>query len=96
MSNAAALPSTQPEKEVIPDFHYEVVDGQFVETPRMGAFESVIASILQSYLGPFAKEKELGRVATETLFVEVDPILWTEIGPSLATLSPASRPATLG
>jgi WD40 repeat protein len=27
--------------------------------------------------------------------VEVDPILWTENGPSLATLSPASRPAKL-
>jgi Uma2 family endonuclease len=69
MSSAAALPGTQPEKEFIPDFHYEVVEGKFVETPRMGAFESVIASILQTYLGPFAMEKELGRVATETLFV---------------------------
>jgi Uma2 family endonuclease len=69
MSTAAALPGTPPEKELIPDFHYEVVDGQFVETPRMGAFESVIASILQTYLGPYAKEKGLGRVAIETLFI---------------------------
>jgi Uma2 family endonuclease len=69
MSTAAALPGTQPEKEFIPDFHYEVVDGQFVETSRMGAFESTIASILQTILGIYATSNELGRVATETLFV---------------------------
>jgi Uma2 family endonuclease len=48
---------------------YEVVDGEIVDNPPMGAKESVLASFLQGLMGPFALAQELGRVATETLFL---------------------------
>jgi Uma2 family endonuclease len=48
---------------------YEVVDGQILENPPMGAEESILASLLQELMGPFARSNRLGRVATETLFL---------------------------
>jgi Uma2 family endonuclease len=48
---------------------YEVVDGQIVENPPMGARESILASFLQDLMGPVARLGRLGRVATETLFL---------------------------
>src|SRR5438309_1127876 len=48
---------------------YEVVDGERREVDRMGAFETVLASALAYYLGPFALQHKLGVVVTETLFV---------------------------
>jgi Uma2 family endonuclease len=86
MSTASALAGTPPGKELIPDFHYEVVDGQFVETPWLRAFESVIASDLQSRIGLFAMENKLGRVTTETLFV-VDAIRNLQRRPDVAYVS---------
>ena len=47
---------------------YEVVDGQIVENPPMGARESILASFLQDSMGPVARASRLGRVVTETLF----------------------------
>jgi Uma2 family endonuclease len=48
---------------------YEVVDGQIVENPPMGAEESIVASFLQGFMDPFARSNRLGRAATETLFL---------------------------
>jgi Uma2 family endonuclease len=48
---------------------YEVVEGQIVENPPMGARESILASFLQDLMGPFARSSRMGRVVTETLFL---------------------------
>ena len=48
--------------------HYEVIDGQVVETPRMGAEETWIANVLGQTLAPFVKSNRLGRVAIEIMF----------------------------
>jgi Uma2 family endonuclease len=48
---------------------YEVVDGQIVENPPMGAQESILASFLQGLMDPIARTNRLGRAATETLFL---------------------------
>jgi Uma2 family endonuclease len=50
------------------DSLYEVVDGQIVELPPMGAYEGVTASLLAIALGSVIKAQKLGRLAVETLF----------------------------
>jgi Uma2 family endonuclease len=47
---------------------YEVIDGQRVEIPRMGAHETWIASIVLGFLQRFADPQKLGRPVVETLF----------------------------
>ena len=56
-------------EEALDDVLYEVVDGQIVEKPAMGVYASWIVSLLQSALGPFAIERQLGTVVSEMLFV---------------------------
>jgi Uma2 family endonuclease len=70
---------------------YEVVDGEFKENPPMGAEESLLASLLQELLGPFARAKGLGRVATETLFL-IDRSGKLKRCPDLAFISVERRP----
>jgi Uma2 family endonuclease len=53
---------------------YEVVDGQRVELPPMGAYESSVASFLSQLLGLFGRKQKLGRAFEEMLF---------ELGPDL-------------
>lgn len=48
--------------------HYEIVDGARVELPPMGAYEIVLASTLDQFLGPHVRRDGLGRTATELLF----------------------------
>src|SRR5262249_6063427 len=48
---------------------YEVVDGQVLQNPPMGARESVLAAFLGGLMGPMAWLNGLGRVVTETLFL---------------------------
>jgi Uma2 family endonuclease len=48
---------------------YEVVDGQIVENPPMGARESILASFLLALMDPITRSGRLGRVVTETLFM---------------------------
>ena len=64
-------PDTLPPAHLDPDAakFYEVVDGQIVENPPMGARESILASFLLALMGPFARSNRLGRVVTETLFL---------------------------
>jgi Uma2 family endonuclease len=49
--------------------HYEVVNGERVETPRMGSYESVLANDLAYYINEhFARTGRLGHVVIELLF----------------------------
>jgi Uma2 family endonuclease len=73
------------------DSLYEVVNGSRVEKNPIGAFESLIASILSFYLGPFALEHKLGIVATETLF-ELNPDGPLQLRPDVAFVSYARWP----
>lgn len=50
------------------DALYEVVNGQRVELPPMGAYETLIASALLCYLHPFCHKRKLGRAVNEMLF----------------------------
>jgi Uma2 family endonuclease len=70
MATAIHDPDTLPPAHLDPDAakFYEVVDGQIVENPAMGARESILASFLQDLMGPVARASRLGRVVTETLF----------------------------
>ena len=47
---------------------YEVIDGQVVECPPMGALQTVLNADLLTLLGYFVRTNRLGRVVTETLF----------------------------
>jgi Uma2 family endonuclease len=51
------------------DVLYEVVNGQHVELPPMGAFESSLASELHAFVHQCAKSKGLGRAVMEVLFL---------------------------
>jgi Uma2 family endonuclease len=46
---------------------FEIVKGKRVEK-EMGLIENMIASFIFERLGPFCRERQLGRCATETLF----------------------------
>ncbi|MGO9463403.1 MAG: Uma2 family endonuclease [Isosphaeraceae bacterium] len=49
--------------------HYEVVNGQRMETPRMGSYESHLANDLASYISEhFGQVGRLGHVVVELLF----------------------------
>ncbi len=65
---------------------YEVVGGQIVEKPAMGAFESLLASLLWRRMANHAHDNQLGRVVSETLFL-LDPALGLERRPDLAFVS---------
>src|SRR5438093_10625301 len=84
MATATAL--NAPPATIEPEGLYEVVDGQIVATPPMGAFEVELASILQNWMGPFARSNHLGRVVTELLFV-IDPARGRERRPDVAFVS---------
>jgi Uma2 family endonuclease len=66
--NAIAAPplSLTP---VLADSLYEVVNGERVELLPMGIASTWLASILHLSLGSFVKERHLGRVVMEGLFV---------------------------
>jgi Uma2 family endonuclease len=51
------------------DILYEIVNGQRVEMPPMSILAVFVASHLQELLGPFVRERRLGRVVTEGLFI---------------------------
>jgi len=65
---------------------YEVVDGQVVENPPMGARESILASFLLALMAPVARSSRLGRVANETLFL-IDPARKLKRRPDVAFVS---------
>jgi Uma2 family endonuclease len=65
---------------------YEVVDGQILENPPMGAMESVLAGLLSELMAPFARAGGLGRVVPETLFL-IDRVRNLKRRPDLAFVS---------
>src|SRR5438309_6151248 len=65
---------------------YEVVDGQILENPPMGAMESVLAGLLSELMAPFARAGRLGRVVPETLFL-IDRTRTLKRRPDLAFVS---------
>ena len=65
---------------------YEVVDGQVVENPPMGARESLIATLLVGLMDPFARANRLGQAAAETLFL-IDHVRKLKRRPDLAFVS---------
>jgi Uma2 family endonuclease len=71
MATAIHDPDLLPSAHLDPDAakFYEVVDGQIVENPPMGARESILASFLLALMDPIARSGRLGRVVTETLFM---------------------------
>ena len=50
------------------DCFYEVVDGQIVELPPMGVYETRIATLLALAIGSVVEPRKLGRVVVETMF----------------------------
>ncbi len=66
LSVADSFPSTSPDWDTLK--LYEVVGGQIVENPPMGAQESVLAGLLTELMAPVARASGLGRVVQETLF----------------------------
>ena len=48
---------------------YEIIDGRYVELLPMGAFQTVMATVLVEFLAPFVRQHRLGTVAGEHLFV---------------------------
>ncbi len=65
---------------------YEVVGGQIVEKPAMSVLASVVATVLVRWMAAYVDEQQLGRVASETLFL-LDPELGLKRRPDLAFVS---------
>jgi Uma2 family endonuclease len=88
--------AASPPPVIEDDSLYEVVNGRRVELPPMGAFPTEIASILIEYLGPFARQHDLGKVVGEMLFL-IDPEADLQRRPDVAFVSskrwPRRRPA---
>jgi len=89
-----SVPSSSPESlslEPPGDILYEVVNGRIVELPPMGSYESDLAFFLASALDHVVKEKRLGKVVVELLFlIDVDQNLKRR--PDLAFVSVARWP----
>jgi Uma2 family endonuclease len=79
---------TLPPAHLDPDAakFYEVVDGQVVENPPMGARESNLASFLLGLISPIARSNRLGRAVNETLFM-IDPARKLKRRPDVAFVS---------
>jgi Uma2 family endonuclease len=88
MATGVTNPDTLTLAHLDPDAakFYEVVDGQIVENPPMGARESMLASFLLGLMDPFARSNRLGRVVNETLF-SIDPIHKLNRRPDVAFVS---------
>jgi Uma2 family endonuclease len=81
---SAELLSPEPEGDDL----YEVVDGQIVKLPPMGAYESDIANFLTELLNEHARAGRLGRAFVELLF-RIDVARDLKRRPDLAFVSAA-------
>jgi Uma2 family endonuclease len=70
---------------------YEVINGQRVELPPMSIYSIWVASCLISALGPFVRQRRLGRVVSEGLFI-LDSDKDLRRRPDLAFVSAESWP----
>src|SRR5436853_2936499 len=72
-SQVMSVPASTPTADrplILPeDVLYEVVNGQYVEVPSMGAFETTLASTLHFLMEGYARAQNLGRCVVETLFL---------------------------
>ena len=68
MATVTEVAPTQSQAEFEPEGPYEVVDGQVVEKPAMGAYEGEIACLLMEPMLVHVRAKALGRVVSEILF----------------------------
>ena len=57
MATVTEVAPTQSQAEFEPEGPYEVVDGQVVEKPAMGAFEVDVACLLMELISGFARVK---------------------------------------
>jgi Uma2 family endonuclease len=73
------------------DSFYEVVNGQRIEVPPMGAFQTSLAATLLVSLGSFLRERKLGRVVGEMLF-RLDAAKVLDRRPDVAFVSYKSWP----
>jgi Uma2 family endonuclease len=89
-----STPSSSPASlslEPTGDILYEVVNGQIVELPAMGSYESGIANLLAELLNEEARKDRRGRAFVELLFlIDVDQNLKRR--PDLAFVSAARWP----
>jgi Uma2 family endonuclease len=73
LSSATAPLAVGPSPETAPssadEALYEVVDGQRLELPPMGAYSTWIACELHGYMWTFAREHSLGKAVAEMLFI---------------------------
>ena len=74
------------------DVLYEVVDGRFVESPPMGAYENDIANWLAELLNEKARERRRGRAFVEQLF-RIDVARDLQRRPDVAFVSAARWPS---
>jgi Uma2 family endonuclease len=74
------------------DARYEVIRGRVVVKVSMGSYPVAVASILQSYLGPFADQTGIGRSVVEMLF-RIDAR--TQYCPDVAYISHETWPVDL-
>ncbi len=91
MSELAALSLGEDATPAGAGKFYEVVDGQVVEPPEMGAFETRIASILFYFLWAHVVQRRSGRVDAEMLYL-IDPAGNLQRRPDLAFVSYARWP----
>ena len=61
---AETLPSVLSDPEAL----YEIVNGEYVEAPRMGVYSSLLATALCGYLWAHSRKSQCGFPAIETLF----------------------------
>jgi Uma2 family endonuclease len=94
-SSTALEPIATPRPPSEGESLYEVVNGRRVELPPMGAYPTRVASVLDQYLGPFARAEGLGRVDVEMLY-RLDDVGDLERRPDVAFVSyrrwPRNRP----
>ncbi len=91
MAIAPSPPIIEPSIEAEPDGLYEVVDGQVVEKPEMGAFEMEIAGSLFLALENHARSHRLGKAQIEMLFL-IDPTHALKRRPDVSFISIARWP----
>jgi Uma2 family endonuclease len=91
MAATALIELTTMKKSSPEEPLYEVVNGQRVMLPPMGAYPTEVASLLGQYLGPFVTQNQLGKVVVEMLFV-IDARTGLERRPDVAFISFARWP----
>src|SRR5438046_1157441 len=68
MNSVISLPEEPTELILNDEDDYEIINGERVELPTMGAYQEVLASFMLGILEPFGRTNNLGRVVVETLF----------------------------